>query len=79
MIHSSECLLDGYILWRIVLSILSISTLRQNKSILISNKVNESESNPVLGKQWESATVFIPAVMIYESRNNHWATEKGDK
>ena len=46
-----DSFLDGYILWQIVLSVLSISTLRQNKSILISNKVNESESNLVLGKQ----------------------------
>lgn len=46
-----DSFLDWYILGCIALLILSISTLRQNKSILISNKVNESESNPVLGKQ----------------------------
>ena len=46
-----DSFLDGYILGCIAVLILSISTLRQNKSILILNRVNESESNPVLGKQ----------------------------
>lgn len=51
MIHSIECFLDGYILGRIAVSVLSISTFIQNKSIRMPNKVNESESNPVLGMQ----------------------------